>query len=448
MEILHGDSDLLGTSEPHIPGGSLTRKYDTALRDPARRRLEQIRQADILVGIPCYNNEDTIGHVLTSLSAGLDRHYRDHQAVIVVADGGSTDDTRDRALELELRPWQERMVTIYRGIGGKGSALRAIFEAAERLEVKACATVDSDLRSINPDWVKYLLEPVLEKDYEYVAPVYSRYKYDGTITNNIVYNLVRALYGKRIRQPIGGDFAFSRRLAAHYLELDVWGTDIARFGIDIWMTLQAVVEDAEICQSNLGVKIHDAKDPAEALGPMFRQVCGTFFSLLEEQESFWENVEGSVPVPTFGMEELQEPEPIEVDQPRMVRELREGVRLFGPVYRALFSDRVWEALETAAGAEPASFELPPEVWAELVYELAARYHHLKVHRGKLLSLMTPLYLGRVASFINQTRGMGSAEAEAVVEAQAEVFERLKPHLIEAWEAETPEELDELLAKGH
>ena len=46
--------------------------------------------------------------------------------------------------------------------------------------MKVCAMVDSDLRSITPDWVKYLLDPVLEKDYQFVAPVYVRHKYDGT----------------------------------------------------------------------------------------------------------------------------------------------------------------------------------------------------------------------------------------------------------------------------
>ena len=57
--------------------------------------------------------------------------------------------------------------------------------------------VDSDLRSITADWVKYLLDPVHgRRGTSIVSPVYVRHKYDGTITNNIVYNLTRALYGK------------------------------------------------------------------------------------------------------------------------------------------------------------------------------------------------------------------------------------------------------------
>lgn len=410
----------------------MSRHYNTALRPPLLKRLEEIDEADILIGIPCYNNEDTIVHVIQMVSRGIHKHYRDSRAVILIADGGSTDDTRDRAIEFQLMPWQEKIVTIYRGIGGKGSALRALFESAHLLKVQACVCVDSDLRSINPDWVKYLLAPVLEKDYEFVAPVYSRYKYDGTITNNIVYNLVRALYGQRIRQPIGGDFAFSQRLAHHYLEQDVWETDIARYGIDIWMTLNAIVKKAKICQANLGVKLHDAKDPAESLGPMFRQVCGTFFSLLEQQSSVWIPVQGSEPIPTFGLEDRVEPEPLQVNQRRIVHEFREGFRLFGGTYRELFSEEVFTALAQAGDLEPEVFTFPVNIWVKLVYELAARYHHLSVHRMKLLTLMTPLYLGRVASFITTTRNMDSQEAEEVVEQQAQSFEELKPYLLELW----------------
>jgi hypothetical protein len=423
----------------------MVRDYDTALRPHLQKRLEEIREADLLVGIPCYNNEETIVHVIQMVSHGIDEYYRDKRAVIMVADGGSTDDTRDVVQDFQLRPWQEKIVTIYRGVGGKGTALRAIFESAYRLKVRACACVDSDLRSINPDWVKYLLEPVLEQDYEYVAPVYSRYKYDGTITNNIVYNLVRALYGKRIRQPIGGDFAFSHRLARHYLEQEVWATDIARFGIDIWMTTNAIVENTKICQANLGVKIHDAKDPAEALGPMFRQVCGTIFSLMEQHEPFWMPIAASDPVPTFGMEGRIEPDPIQVNQPRMVQEFKEGLRLFGPVYREIFSDEVFGALEGAGALDPDHFHFHTEIWVKLLYELAAKYHHLPVHRMKMLTMMTPLYLGRVASFITRTREMDSLGAEAVVEEQSETFERLKPYLVERWNSSVdPNALDDAL----
>ncbi|MGB4268936.1 MAG: glycosyltransferase [Spirochaetota bacterium] len=407
-------------------------EYSTALRPYIIRRLEQIKKADILIGIPCFNNEATIANVMTMVSDGLFTYYNDLRPVIFVSDGGSTDDTRDIAQSIELKPWQERIIQIYRGVAGKGSAFRAIFEAARMLDVEACMVVDSDLRSISPQWVQRLLSPVLEKKYQFVAPVYTRYKYDGTITNNIVYNIIRAVFGKRIRQPIGGDFTFSKQLAQLYLDKPVWSTDIARFGIDIFMTVNAIVSHVEVCQANLGVKIHDAKDPAQSLGPMFVQVIGTLFRLMEHYEPYWKNIIGSKPVPTFGDVENVEPEAIEVNLPRLVTEYKTGFMQFNAIYKEMFSHEVFSILSESAKMDIANFNLPVETWVKTVYELSAIYHTWQINKVRLINLMVPLYFGRIASFINETITMNSFEAEEVVEKQARVFEEYKPYLIKMW----------------
>ena len=413
-------------------------KFNSALRTYTAKRMEEIEAADILVGIPCYNNQGTIEHVIQMVSHGLNRHYKDKRSVIMIADGGSTDDTREVAKEFQIKPWQEKVVSIYRGPAGKGSAFRSIFESAKRLNVQACMVVDSDLRSITSDWVKYLLEPVLEMDYQYVSPIYSRYKYDGTITNNIVYNLTRTLYGLRIRQPIGGDFAFVGDLAAHYVEQDVWETDVARYGIDIWMTTNAVANNFKICQSNLGVKIHDAKDPGESLGPMFRQVVHTLFVMMEENEGQWKNVRGSRSVPTFGLKKLLEPEPIKVNQGRLVTEYKTGFRQFKSLYKEIFSPDCFETLKKCATMSNTKFTMSTQTWATVLYETAATFHTWTHNRTQLVNLVTPIYLGRVASFINQTKDMNSAEAEAVVEDQAMTFENSKDYLIQLWDEKVKE----------
>ena len=408
-------------------------KFNTALRAYTAKRLEEIERADILIGIPCFNNQETIAHVVQMVTHGLNRHYKDLHSVIMIADGGSTDDTREAVKEFEIKPWQEKLVSIYRGPGGKGSAFRSIFESAARLKVKACMVVDSDLRSITSDWVKYLLEPILEKGYEYVSPVYSRYKYDGTITNNIVYNLTRALYGLRIRQPIGGDFAFVGKLAKHYVEQDVWETDVARYGIDIWMTTNAITNNFKVCQSNLGVKIHDAKDPAEALGPMFRQVVHTLFVLMEENEAAWKKTNGSKAVPMFGQKKLLEPEPIKVDLGRLVTEYKTGFRQFKSLFKEIFCPDCYAELKKCSTMSKTKFNMPMETWVQVLYETAATFHGWTHNRTQLVNLVTPLYLGRVASFINETEDMNSSQAEKVVEKQAVVFEKNKGYLIKAWD---------------
>jgi len=408
--------------------------YMTALRQYTAKRLEEIDSADILVGIPSYNNEKTIAHVIQMLTKGLDRYYRNSRNVILIADGGSTDDTREAAKDYEIMPWQEKIVSIYRGPGGKGTALRSVFEAAERLGVKACAVVDADLRSITTDWVHHLLDPVLDKGFEFVAPVYLRHKYDATITNNIVYYLTRALYGKRIRQPIGGDFAFSRDVARFYAGENVWDTDVARYGIDIWMTTTAVTQGFKVCQAHLGAKIHDAKDPVEHLGPMFRQVLYILFALMETFEGAWRSVRGSVTVETFGRPDPVSPEPVPADLESLVDRFQTGFRQFGPLWKEIFCPECFESIRAAAALPAGSFAFPLRTWVQILYELAATFHAWTRNRFKIIELVTPLYYARVANFVRQTRDMSSEEAERFVEDQALEFEAQKDYLIKVWDA--------------
>ncbi len=260
--------------------------------------IDRLKSADLVVGIPSYNNARTIGHVVRAAQAGLAKYFPGAKSVIINSDGGSRDATRDVVLSAALDDPHllllatpilpvHRLSFPYHGIPGKGSAFRMIFALAAHLGVKACAVIDSDLRSITPEWIDLLLRPVVNADYDFVAPYYHRHKYDGTITNSIVYPLTRALYGAQVRQPIGGDFGISSRLIARYLERSDWETDVARYGIDIWMSTIAIAEGFRVCQSFLGAKLHDAKDPGADLSAMLHQVVGSVFTLMEEYESVW-----------------------------------------------------------------------------------------------------------------------------------------------------------------
>jgi glycosyltransferase involved in cell wall biosynthesis len=369
------------------------------------------------------------------VESGLALHYPECRGAVVVADGGSVDDSREEAEGIERTGWVDRIVFIYRGIPGKGSAVRAVFEAANILAAKACLLFDSDLRSISPDWVKCMADSVLREGVDYVTPYYTRYKYDGTITNNIVYNLTRALYGYRVRQPIGGDFAFSLPLIQKYLPKEVWETDVARFGIDIWLTTTAMVHKAKIAQANLGVKIHDVKDPAEALGPMFRQVITTLLSLMEEHEAVWKEVKGSQDVPVVGPDLKVEPQPFTINVGKLVNDFRVGYANWKEIWSKIIAPQPWRVVEELAARPEADFHFETDTWVKILYDLAAAFHHWKGNRQLLVSMMTPLYFARVASFVNRTRDMSNQEAEAVVEEQARVFEEMKEYLVNRWDEE-------------
>ena len=407
-------------------------RFSTAFRDPVRRRLEKMRSADIVIGIPCWNNDSTIAYVIKTIEEGFSKYFGDKKCVMFVSDGGSTDDTREEAEELERSPWIERIVTIYRGIPGKGSAVKEIFEAASLLGAKACAIFDSDLRSITPDWIERVISPIMSDNFDFVAPYYKRYKYDGTITNNIVYNLTRSLYGYRVRQPIGGDFGFSLLLVREYLKEEAWETDVGRFGIDIWLTTLAMIKSFRIAQANLGVKIHDVKDPAEALGPMFQQVVSTLLSLMEDNENVWKSIRGSKVVPIVGLEVNVEPEAFTVNHTKMIDDFKLGFQRFGEIWHKIILPENYAIIESLYNKNGKDFIMSTEAWVKILYDLAVSYKCWKTNRRSLMGIMTPLYFARIASFINRTADMDNQEAEMVVEEQAQMFEDQKDYLIQRW----------------
>ncbi len=421
---------------------------NTKIAEEVQERLAVITEADILVGIPSYNNAGTIGHVVRAVQAGLAKYFPEKKSVLINSDGGSTDGTVEAVHKASIEDFHSIFVTHnkrdflkisipYHGIPGKGSAFRTIFEIAKRLSVKACAVVDADLRSITPEWIDLLLRPVIELNYDYVAPYYLRHKYDGTITNSFIYPVTRALYGKRIRQPIGGDFAFSGDLASFFLEKDVWDTDVAKYGIDIWMTTTAVANHFRVCQSFLGAKIHDAKDPATDLSGMLYQVIGSTFDLMEIYHDVWKNIKGSEPVSTFGFRYAVGLEPVIVNYEKMIEKFRLGAKELSSIWKNFMPGDLHDFIHNELSSVPAqSFNIPDDVWAEIVYYFALAYHGKKINREHLLKSLTPLYIGRVASFVIDTWNSSAAEVEEKIENLCISFENKKDLLIKHWEGKT------------
>ena len=406
-------------------------------------RVRELGSAELVVGIPSYDNARTIGHVVRAVAAGLAKHFPGRSAVIVNSDGGSRDGTPQVVASTELGSPRailarhplgpvHKILTPYHGLPGKGSALRTIFAIAERLGARACAVVDSDLRSITPEWIELLLGPIVEHDFDYVAPLYLRHKYDGTITNSIVYPLTRALYGREVRQPIGGEFGFSGRLASHYLARPVWESDVARFGIDIWMTTTALADGFRVCESFLGAKIHDAKDPGADLAAMLVQVVSAVFDLMETYHDRWTTVEGAEAVPLFGFPHGVGLEPVSVNVARMLGIFDQGVRDLREVWgRALAPDGLRD-VAALAGAGEAAFRFPNPLWVKVVHDFAIAYRRRVLPRDQLLRSLVPLYLGRTASFVLATASSDAAEVEAAIGALADEFVRQKPDLRERW----------------
>jgi hypothetical protein len=451
----------------------------TALTPAIRDEIARLGRADIMVGIPSFKNAATIGYVVRAAQAGLVQYFPDLKPVVVNSDAGSPDGTQRVVIDTEPPDYVEQILLVrptnrldrvsltypeIDGIGGKGAALKMIFEMAAALDVEALVVVDSDLRSIVPEWIELLAGPILKGGYDYVAPLYARYKYDGTITNTVTYPLTRALYGHRIRQPIGGDFGVSGDLVRHYLTLEDWTDDVSKFGIDIWMTTSALAGGFAVCQTRLGAKVHDPKDPGADLGPMFRQVVGTILRLAIRHSEHWLPIRGSHDVPAYGFERIIDPPPLEVNTLRLLTEFHQGSLTLADRWRRMFAPRNLDTLMVLAkeagkladaartrlgvsGDAPAvkattqemadavaAFHFPDDLWARLIYDLIIAADGDEEGIEAMVASLVPIYFGRVGSFVIENRQITTDQAEERVERQAREFELLKPYLVERWNA--------------
>ena len=392
-----------------------------------------VRAADLVVGIPSYNEAELISFPTQMANEGLIKYFGGKNSVIINCDNNSPDGTRDAFMNTPTEV-PKMYISTPPGVKGKGNNVRNLLKKTCDLGAQAVLLVDADLKSITPRWIKNLAEPLFE-DFGFVAPLYVRHKYDGTITNNIAYPMTRSIYGRRVRQPIGGDFGFSGELADIYLEQENWTPDVVEFGIDIWMTTTAMCHDIPICQSYMGrPKIHKPKDPGESLGPMFLQVVGTIFDIMTKRVALWKEVRWSKPTAIFGfgLGEMELTPPVDVDLERLYDKFQAGFANHDALWNGILSTNVYKKLSEVKTLSFADFEFPANLWAEILIDFVVAYKKRASEKEAIMESLIPLYYGRTCSFVIQLEPMTIQQAEEVIEDQCIVFERSKPCLLKKW----------------
>ena len=401
-------------------------------------------RVDIVVGLVSCNAGETIRHALTAVDEGLTQSFGSAASRIVLADSGSWDDTVARARAslngremLEVPSPQtpaDRLRMPYHGIPGKARALRGLLTAARSMEARACVVIDAGVRSIAPQWLEWLIGPVLSHGFDLVSPYFERGPHEGALTKGVVYPVFRALYGARLRQPAASEFACSPRLLERMLQEDIWDGEGAQVGIDLWLTTCAATGDFRLAEAALGTRVHHARgEDALDLATTLTQVVGSLFSDLEERVERWQRVRGSVPVHRCGQQPAPPPPPrpgLEVEP--LMESFRLGYRELRDLWTHVLPPMTIVQLRRLVELPSPQFRLDDALWARIVYDFALGYRLRVLARDHLLGSLVPLYLGWLASFVLQTRDATGEAADERVDALAAAFEAQKPYLISRW----------------
>jgi hypothetical protein len=415
---------------------------ETFLTDDFLRQLINVGEVDLLVGLPTHNNAKTIGAVVQSIQSALLRWFPRDRAVIINPDGGSRDDTPELVAGIsidDLRPVSNlnalrtlhSISTRYGSTPSSTVALRTILAAAELLRAKACVVISPESSNIEGEWIFKLVRPIRQDSFDLVTPTYRRHKFEGILVTNLLYPMIRALYGLRIREPYTHDFAFSGRFGGDFLAQNAWGDRTGDGGIELRFTLAAITGRRRTCQVFLGQKEHIERRAAD-LVPALRATVGPMFSAMDTTFTAWSGVTGSQAVPTFGPEHEVSLEAVRVNRKRLREMFATGVAELESVFHSILSPATLAELQRIARLEEGEFSYPAELWVRTVYEFAASYQKSVINRDHIVQALAPLFRGRVLTFLIENRSGAADDLENNIESLCLEFERLKPYLLELW----------------
>ncbi len=365
---------------------------------------------DIVVGIPALNEEATIIHVLNSVAGGLMDYFPEYKSLIYVADGGSSDRTVRLAESFRAPPQIKKVVERSKGIG-KGEAIYRIMKMASATRAQMLAILDSDLISIEPSWVDWLIRPLAFGIADFTTPRYIRDKHDGGITKLLSYPMVTMLFGKAVRQPMGGEVAMSLGLAKQCLKNPHFPKD---FGIDTFITSVALANNYRVHESPLGPKFHESTqkyiNPEKHLLPMFNEVCTSLFNMMEYYEPKWRTRKiliGKTRPKRLHRYRGPLPTSTAVDTESFHRTAKNIIKSYDGAMQRAFG-RGTDTIKNLVEGE----KLPREFWIDCVLRCAADYKHSK--DKDTIKLLSGLWLSRYAGFVEETMELDINETEVLV----------------------------------
>jgi glucosylglycerate synthase len=405
----------------------------TALPPEGIASVEALGPLDAVVAVTALNQARTAPAVVGAVAAGLARGFTGRKTAVVFVDGGSQDDTLEavsqRGGDGPPVPVASARVA---GVPGRGRAVVAALAAARHVGARASAVVDAGLVSVTAEWVEPLLGPVLAGDADYVSPSYSRAVTEGTLTTNLLAPLVRSLFGKRLQEALGGCTAVSAALLDALPPAEEWNDEPTGQGAEMCLLGQALAGNHSLVEVHLGRKQLDPGATPADLAHTLVDAVGPLFRLMERHTAEWQEVRGSVPVPRRGQAGPGTPGAGDVQPDRMVRAFHLGLKDLLPLWEQALTDETLGQLYPLGLLEPEDFRFPPSLWARVVGDFAVAHHERRLSRDHLLRALTPLYLGRVAAFVLETRTGSSPGGADALERVSLAFEAEKPTLSARW----------------
>jgi hypothetical protein len=391
---------------------------------------EETTSADLVVGVLGESDPNTVAKMCDEL-----RTVPGPLRIAVLHDDGQegpppviSETTQGRAfvfLASSLLPKSDFSAT---GLPSMSETYQSVFAAAEKLQARGCCIMASKLESTTPPWAWRIAQPLFDSQADLVLPHYARRKFEGLLNASILAPMMRALYGKRVNNPMGPDIGVSQRLLQKMLAAKTTGNQLNSLAS---LTPTALCQNLQIIEVNFGARIYPPTDWSN-LSSVLAEVLSPVFLDMERYAPFWQRTRISLPLPVVG-----EPFPLDQDSPAMdtrdmVESFQLGNRELQEIWGLVLPPASLFELRKLSRLPVEHFRLPDELWVRIVYDFALAHRLRTISRDHLLRSMTPLYLGWVASYAHDLTLAGAMSPAHRLESLSLAYEAGKSYLVSRW----------------
>lgn len=307
---------------------------------------------------------------------------------------------------------------------------QAVFAAAEQFEARGCSIVASHLEVEASQWAWQLAQPLFETEADLVLPHYVRRNFEGLLNGCIIAPLIRALYGKRINNPMGPDLAVSRKLFQKVLSKPGGNNSLHYSHPVASLTPTALCSNLQIMEVHFGRRIYPATD-WKNMSSVLADVLMPVFLEMERNAPCWQRTRVSAPVPATGEPFLGGEDTSSLDVAEMVESFQLGNRELQEIWGLVLPPSTLFELRKLSRLPVEQFRMPDELWVRIVYDFALAHRLRTLSRDHLLRSLTPLYLGWVASYAHDLSSTGISP-ERRLERLSLAYEAGKSYLVSRW----------------
>lgn len=210
------------------------------------------KQASVTVVLPAFNEGKFIAKAVKRVKRAS------CVTEVLVIDGGSTDDTVEKALRAGAKVLHQSWMKY----PGKGVAMR---DAIDYASGDVIVFMDADIKNINERMIELLVEPIVRGEADFVKGTFARRA--GRVTELVAKPLLRLFFPEYacFDQPLSGEIAGKKEVFKTIKLEEDWG-------VDVGLLLDIAEKGFKIKEVRIGFKEHDMK-PLKELTDMAQQVA-------------------------------------------------------------------------------------------------------------------------------------------------------------------------------